>query len=158
MASNSLLEGLVFARRICRALKDTLSSKTTRRLRAKKTKWAGDGAAAAAPGLGRSGLQEMMTRRVGLLRDAEGLSEALSGIVDGLPPTEPSGTAAQPEGGPPGVAEMELANMRQVAALLARMALEREESRGVHFRLDWPAERDEWKKHSEARGEGRVGL
>jgi L-aspartate oxidase len=38
--------------------------------------------------------------------------------------------------------------MREVALLIARCALAREESRGAHFRTDYPAKRAEFAKHS----------
>jgi L-aspartate oxidase len=41
----------------------------------------------------------------------------------------------------------ELANMVTVARLIAEAALLREESRGAHFRTDFPEPRDEWKRH-----------
>jgi aspartate oxidase len=39
-------------------------------------------------------------------------------------------------------------NMRQVALLIARCALERKESRGAHFRTDYPETRDAFARHS----------
>jgi len=38
--------------------------------------------------------------------------------------------------------------MREVVLLIARCALAREESRGAHFRTDYPAKRAEFAKHS----------
>ena len=35
-----------------------------------------------------------------------------------------------------------------VAGLVTRSALEREESRGAHYRSDFPETKDEWKRHS----------
>ena len=41
---------------------------------------------------------------------------------------------------------VELANMLQVGWLMARAALAREESRGAHYRNDFPDIREAWKK------------
>ena len=50
----------------------------------------------------------------------------------------------------PGAArsEYELRNMHQVALLIAQAALAREESRGGHYRTDFPARLPQFEKHS----------
>jgi aspartate oxidase len=50
-------------------------------------------------------------------------------------------------GARPAPAPLGSANMREVALLIARCALAREESRGAHFRTDYPAKRPEFAKH-----------
>jgi L-aspartate oxidase len=47
-------------------------------------------------------------------------------------------------------------NMRQVALLIARCALAREESRGAHFRTDYPAKRAEFAKHSVVKKDAEI--
>ncbi|MCL6445911.1 MAG: hypothetical protein K6T83_21120 [Alicyclobacillus sp.] len=48
----------------------------------------------------------------------------------------------------PGRSGLELANLVTVATLVARSALERRESRGAHYRTDYPARNDgEWRRH-----------
>ena len=42
----------------------------------------------------------------------------------------------------------ELRNIHTVALLIARCGLAREESRGAHYRVDFPAPRVEFEKHS----------
>jgi L-aspartate oxidase len=42
----------------------------------------------------------------------------------------------------------ELRNLHAVALLIARCALAREESRGGHYRTDFPESRPEFQKHS----------
>jgi L-aspartate oxidase len=46
--------------------------------------------------------------------------------------------------------------MREVVLLIARCALAREESRGAHFRTDYPAKRAEFAKHSVVRKDAEI--
>ncbi len=69
-------------------------------------------------------LRAVMTAHVGVLRDAEGLKQAL---------VEIAALEAKEAGSPT------FANMCATATLIAASALQREESRGGHFRTDFPA-------------------
>ena len=75
-------------------------------------------------------MQRIAWEKCGIVRTAEGLREA----------------AAQLEALAPG--SQEERSMRQVAWLIARCALAREESRGGHFRDDFPEKRVEFERHS----------
>ncbi len=88
----------------------------------------------------RTSLRTMLWRHVGIKRDGEHLKEALSAIttwgtyVLGRSFSDPSGWETQ--------------NMLTSAWNIARFALKREESRGVHYREDFPDTDDKnWKKH-----------
>jgi L-aspartate oxidase len=130
LASNSLLEGLVFSRRIAEVLPDELRS------------WsepaADDRAIGLVDGDARRGLQEEMTSRVGVLRSSEGLRAALEGLAS---------LAARPVGAADQDA-WETTNLHTVSTLLAHAALLREETRGSHWREDFP-DRDDlhWAGH-----------
>jgi succinate dehydrogenase/fumarate reductase flavoprotein subunit len=50
-----------------------------------------------------------------------------------------------------------LQNMLTTAYLVVRGALRREESRGVHFRNDFPEARPEWQRHQEVSRNGASG-
>ncbi|MFI5622596.1 L-aspartate oxidase [Nocardioides sp. NPDC051685] len=123
LASNSLLEGLVFSRRIAEVLPGELRQLED-----------------PAPGAGRvlvpgdalKQLQETMTTKVGVLRNATGLAEA----VDEL---EQLGRTPAAEIDP---AAWEATNLLTVSLALAKAALLREETRGSHWREDF-AERDD---------------
>jgi L-aspartate oxidase len=48
----------------------------------------------------------------------------------------------------PGRSEFELRNIHQVAALISAAALAREESRGAHYRIDFPVKSPAFERHS----------
>jgi L-aspartate oxidase len=78
-----------------------------------------------------------MWRSVGLFRDRDGLERAVAAL-DGM-----AATAAAPT--VDGARDRSLAT---VARLIARAALRRHESRGAHFRQDFPQRDDvHWKIH-----------
>ncbi|WP_150120386.1 FAD-binding protein, partial [Sulfitobacter sp. HI0027] len=118
LASNGLLEALVFARR---AAQDMLEECIT-----------GDSGTVALPDLPAgetpaetlvAQLRQTMTAHVGVLRDAEGLQRALA-------------TIAQIEAAQPHCAQLQ--NMTATATLITAAALARRESRGAHCRTDYP--------------------
>ncbi|MEV5962894.1 L-aspartate oxidase [Kribbella sp. NPDC051952] len=120
LASNSLLEGLVFARRITRHLAEGLPE-----LR----KPAED---ARVPGLVDADvvpeLQRVMTVGAGVIRSASGLSEAGAAL----------GKLIEQPAGEPGTGGWEATNLVTVASALISSATVREESRGSHWREDHP--------------------
>jgi L-aspartate oxidase len=144
LASNSLLEGLVFGARAGRAAledwKDARADANSRSLadaagvEAARPTWAGDlrRVSTAANAL-RKRVRRLMWERVGILRSRAPLERALSEFEQiARAPLLP---------GP--------RNFLMVATLIARSALWREESRGAHYRLDFPARDDErWRVHS----------
>jgi L-aspartate oxidase len=48
----------------------------------------------------------------------------------------------------PSRALFEVRSLHQVLSLIARCALARQESRGAHYRIDYPEKRPEFRKHS----------
>jgi L-aspartate oxidase len=77
-------------------------------------------------GLVREELQHLMTRDAGVLRDAGSLTRASNALA--------SMSARDPE----------VANLLAVSRALVASALAREESRGTHTRLDFPAADPTW--------------
>lgn len=130
LASNSLLEGLVFSRRIAEVLPGDLAP------------WREPAADRRTAGLVagdvRGELQETMSSRVGVLRTAPGLSEAAT-VLDKL-----AGRTAETVD----QASWEATNLVTISAALAEAAALREETRGSHWREDFP-ERDDarWAGH-----------
>jgi L-aspartate oxidase len=149
LASNSLLEGLVFGARAGQAMmKDTpVAKRSAVTLPGSPAPRPGNAAApaaaktaekAAAPEL-LTRIRDLMWRNVGILRSGKELSAAIEQLeAMELPKTEK-----------PGRPEHELRNLHSLALLTARSALARVESRGSHYRSDYPYRDDEgFNKHS----------
>ncbi len=130
LASNSLLEGLVFSRRIALTLPDEIRP------------WAEPAPDLRTAGLvsaeARHEIQDAMTSRVGVLRNATGLDEA-SAMLDKLGAHTAEGVD---------LAAWETTNLLTVAAALTSAAERREETRGSHWRDDFPErDDDQWAGH-----------
>ena len=81
----------------------------------------------AMPPLAEANLRAMMTSHVGVIRDGERLAEAVRTFA-----------AIERDSG-----NVALRNMATTALLVAASAWARRESRGAHYRIDYPAERPE---------------
>jgi L-aspartate oxidase len=142
LASNSLLEGLVFgARAGLAAARDCAGARVPTAPNVDSDEGAvredavrEDAARAGAAALAvRKRVRRLMWERVGILRSRASLQRALS---------EFDQIARAPLRAAP-------RNSLTVATLIARSALRREESRGGHFRVDFPARDDErWRVHT----------
>ncbi len=92
----------------------------------------------------RESLRKTMQYQVGVIRDQEGLSKALSEIAV-LGERAKKVIVGTPQ---ELVSAVRLRNMLLVAEMVCRAALERNESRGSHYRSDFPEENDaEWLKN-----------
>ena len=127
LASNSLLDGLVFAARAVESIvagkSEAEATGVLRGLEVRGARVARSGGAATETsdnGDLRAELQHVMTRYAGVLRDADSLSTALAKI------------------GRIEMKDPEDQNLKDVSLALVRAALAREESRGTHTRLDFP--------------------
>jgi len=145
LASNSLLETVVFARRV---VERTVESPGGSALRT------ADALALRAPVAGEAGLptreavQALMWEDVGIVRDAEGLGSAKAALGG----WDAALAAEQVEGEHAGIAPtdraaLELRDLVLCSRLVTEAALLREESRGAHYRTDFPEARDEWRRH-----------
>ncbi|HEY2505409.1 MAG TPA: L-aspartate oxidase [Streptosporangiaceae bacterium] len=131
LASNSLLEGLVFAERIAVTLA------------------AGDGmpeAASAvsdnrAPSLLEASivtpLQALMSAKAGVLRSGDGLAEALAGLA----------ALGREETDKPDAEAWQATNLHLIATALVSAALARQETRGSHWREEFGEPDDAWRGH-----------
>ena len=155
LASNSLLEGLVFSDRVVHDLDRYIGrlGEDVRRLRFDLPEAAsGESSDVAAA---RRRLTATMVDKVGVLRRGDDLRAALSDL---------NALNSELRFGDMGEAEYELLNLLTLGTQIARCALLREESRGVHLRDDFPAVDDEhWRRHitlrlpEHEREEGLIG-
>jgi succinate dehydrogenase flavoprotein subunit len=86
-------------------------------------------------------LQEMMQDLVGIVRNEQEMRQALEGLEKLRERASRVGTAGHREYNPGWHAALDLHNLLTVSEAITRSALERRESRGGHFREDFP-ERD----------------
>jgi L-aspartate oxidase len=155
LASNSLLEGLVFGARAGCAMRndqpDDWSFQTPKvvefdAMRYRKPEPLAEGGAVTT-----SEVQDLMWRHVGLFRDRDGLAQALA-VLD---PAWRAMDARIAGGEPLDAGAWREASIITVARLIARAALRREESRGGHYRSDFPQRDDtHWKRRASETREG----
>jgi L-aspartate oxidase len=138
LASNSLLEGLVFGARAAEAMQQAPAAaplKADRKMAALSPQPLAIPRASQPSAI--SEIQHLMWASAGLFRTGDDLARAVT-VLDAAAdePLRPT-----PDG-------WRLHNLRTVARLIARAALCREESRGAHFREDFPARDDaRWAVH-----------
>jgi L-aspartate oxidase len=124
----------VFAERICEVLATDLPAQAQPVERVTRP--------GLVPPAAREEIARAMTEGAGVLRSAESLAataKALAVIEE------------QPAAGDIGPASWEATNLLTVATVLAQAAALREETRGGHWREDFPEPRDEWLGHITAR-------
>jgi len=139
LASNSLLEVLVFGKRIIEKtlnLSETASQEdsdgTSKPLLIQERK-----ASVSLPPPQLSGLQNLLWHQAGIIRDKEGLSQALETLA-GWQQTMPK---------PNDRHSYEMESLLIAGRLMVEAALFRQESRGAHFRSDFPSHSNDWLKH-----------
>ena len=129
LASNSLLEGLVFSRRIADDIVAALPAQADPVAPAGGPGWV------VAPAI-RGELQRAMTRGAGVLRSADSLAATAKELA-----------RLGEQHGTPNNAAWEATNLLTVASALVASAAERRETRGCHWREDYPNALDEWRGH-----------
>ncbi|MFC9677169.1 L-aspartate oxidase [Streptomyces sp. NPDC056949] len=147
LASNSLLEGLVYAERIA---DDIAASHRENGLHARVPAPVPHPETPTHPLMPpetRFAIQRVMTQGAGVLRSADSLADAAAGL--GRIHAEAAGALAENgKTAEPGVDTWEATNLLCVARVLVAAARRREETRGCHWREDH-ADRDDaaWRRH-----------
>ncbi|MGH9500667.1 MAG: L-aspartate oxidase [Terriglobales bacterium] len=142
LASNSLLEGLVFGARAGQAMRQELG-KSSAKIGAPRA-LASNGPMNAPIEQTIAEIQDLMWRDVGIVRTGANLKCALDQLAQISP------RVAHPQSR----RAFEARNLHLVGTLVARSALAREESRGAHYRLDYPDHNDaKFLKHSVIKGD-----
>jgi len=145
LASNSLLEGLVYGARAAQDMREQLRAESKRTAGASPQ-------VAGASGNGQAGdvekfiqkVQSLMWEHVGVVRDGKALQQVVLELRV-LQERAPSLGDRRSN---------EAVNILQAGLLIARSALAREESRGAHYRLDHPLKNDvKYRKHSVVTGD-----
>jgi L-aspartate oxidase len=138
LASNSLLEGLVFGARAGRAMREEQRRNvpgSDDNATAVRSEPAGD---ALSEGVVRE-IQDLMWKDVGIIRSGVGLKRAILRLDE----------IASRISNPQTRRAHEAQNLHLAGLLVARSALKREESRGAHYRTDFPEHDDhKFRKHS----------
>jgi L-aspartate oxidase len=138
LASNSMLEVLVFGKRIIQRSIEGGS-------RAGAADWNSDMRSALkheartsdAPAPGRAALQQLLWENTGIVRNGPGLARAAAILAHWQQHLPPPGDRPS----------WELLNLIITGRLMTEAALMRLESRGAHYRLDYPKPDEAWHKH-----------
>ena len=139
MMKYSLLEAIVFSRRIIERTRGETKGKVSTDDRGKElySSLGKRPTPRALPAPSLTVLQQLHWDKVGIIRDQEGLNEA-AGILAAWQNSLSEATD-QPS--------YELSNLVLTGRLLTEAAFIREESRGAHFRSDFPQRLSEWQRH-----------
>jgi L-aspartate oxidase len=144
LASNSLLEGLVFGARAGEQMRDELKAPSLGDRQNPSAAAYSNGPVSAQVEPTITKIQELMWKHAGIVRTAQGLKEVIQRLQE---------LGAQLKT-PHSRREFEARNLQLTGTLVARSALAREESRGAHYRTDFPDHNDaKFKKHSVVAGE-----
>src|SRR5262249_10826919 len=130
LASNSLLEGLVFGARAAQAMREEL--REARDVH-------GSEAGSSNQEVPLAELKKLMWSKAGIIRSGAGLADALEKISQWHSKYGSDSTRRQ----------IEDLNLLTISNLICRSALAREESRGAHYRVDFPQRNDStFRRHS----------
>jgi L-aspartate oxidase len=128
LASNSLLEGLVFAERVARDLANVTPLKSTPTVKSWQVPPLADRGAAH---VAAERIRTVMWQHAAITRTAKGLRTALAELTD-IEQRLPIGATEE-------------LNLVQTARLITEAALLRKESRGGHYRSDFPRAKSVWR-------------
>jgi L-aspartate oxidase len=143
LASNSLLEGLVFGARAGQKMRDELRKPSAKSNAGPHAAYSNGPVTAGTEEVIQE-IKDLMWQNVGIVRVGSGLKKAVQQLEGILPRVSHPKTRRANEA----------YNLCVTGLLVARSALAREESRGAHYRMDFPAHDDaKFQKHSIVKGE-----
>ncbi len=140
LASNSLLEAIVFSKRIIERTEGKKAKEkaaTDVQIKDMYVSLSDRPAPKTLPPPSLTLLQQLLWDKAGIIRDKDGLNQA-AGILAGWQSSLPQ---------PTDQASYELQNLVLTGRLLTEAAYIREESRGAHFRSDFPQSLSKWQCH-----------
>ena len=147
LASNSLLEGLVFGARAAIVMQEKPAAAAMAADRASRGSWSEPRALTAGSHQPPATVQEvrdLMWKSVGLFRTGEGMEDAVARLEAAYVAHRKALDNARADDAD----AWKQFNLVTVARLIARAALRRQESRGAHYRQDFPEKDDvHWKVH-----------
>lgn len=126
LASNSLLEGVVYGARAGRAMRG--AARARGKVHAEPSRF---------PDASEAELRTIAWEHCGILRSGPDLEAGIAALQKAV--------GRKPH---PTRSDYDVRNIHAVASLIARCALAREESRGGHYRTDFPQKRSQFQKHS----------
>ena len=106
------------------------------------------GAAGENPFAVQSDLQEMMQKLVGIVRDEREMQQALAEIPQLKARAARAGVGGNREYNTGWHTALDLDNLLTISEIVAIAGIERKESRGAHFREDYPEKSAEWGKYN----------
>jgi L-aspartate oxidase len=142
LASNSLLEGLVYGARAGKAMREEAKPVSRPGAQPKAAYSNGPVDAGVEELIGQ--IQVLLENEVGIVRTRQGMQRAIKSLEEMAPKlAHPKTRRAH-----------EASNLHLAGLLVARSAMAREESRGAHYRMDYPDHDDKkFLKHSVIRGD-----
>jgi L-aspartate oxidase len=142
LASNSLLEGLVYGARAAQNMREHLQLRHKGHASNARREARNSNGQPAETEKFIKRVQSLMWQNVGVVREGKNLRQVVAELSVQQPPAGSDRRCC------------EAANILQAGLLIARSALAREESRGAHYRLDFPLKNEaRFHRHSVASGE-----
>ncbi len=142
LASNSLLEGLVFGARAAQAILQEPALPTP----AFEPAFRSDSLFTGDVKEVRTAIQTMNWENLGLIRNEQGMTTLLN-YLNGISRFMPQN-----------IADQELLNLLDCSTLMCSFALQRQESRGSHYREDYPSPKPEWEGRHTVMRKGTIEL
>ncbi len=93
-------------------------------------------------------LQAMMQKLVGIVRQEEEMAQAIEELQHMRQRATKVGCSSQRQYNPGWHTCLDLEHLLTVSECIARAAIERKESRGAHFREDFPEKSAEWAQYN----------